>query len=98
MTTEDFISALFYRGDEAMKDRSQPPLANLGPSEIVTLGLLFARNGSGNRAVYRWLSRDGRPLFPALPDRTRVCRLLAPPRVWTEEFLAPPSVLGVVDS
>ena len=42
MTTEDFISELFYRVDEAMKDIPKHPLANLWPSEIVTLGILFA--------------------------------------------------------
>ena len=42
MTTEDCISELFYRIDEAMTDSPQYPLANLWPSEIVTLGILFA--------------------------------------------------------
>jgi hypothetical protein len=98
MTTEDFISEWFYRGEEAMKEVPKHPLAHLWPSEIVTLGVLFARKGVGNRAFYRWLSRDWRPLFPALPERTRLFRVLAAHRAWTEEFLATPSVLGVVDS
>ena len=79
MTTEDFISELFYRVDEAMTDIPKHPLANLWPSEIVTVGLLFALKGGGNRAFYRWLSRDWRKLFPALPERTRLFRLLAIP-------------------
>jgi hypothetical protein len=37
-------------------------------------------------------------LFPALPERTRLFRLLAAQRTWTDEFLATPSVVGVVDS
>ena len=41
MTTEDFISELFYRVDETMKDIPKYPLANLWPSEVVTLGLLW---------------------------------------------------------
>lgn len=98
MTTEDFISELFYRIDEAMTDIPKHPLATLWPSEIVTLGILFALKGVGTRAFYRWLSRDWRKLFPALPERTRLFRLLATHRTWTEEFLALPSVLGVVDS
>jgi hypothetical protein len=98
MTTEDFISELFYRSDEVMTDLPNHPLSNLGPSEIVTLGILFALTGVGNRTVYRWRYRDWRPLFPALPERTRWFRLLATPRTWTEEFLATPSVLGVIDS
>jgi hypothetical protein len=98
MTTEDFISELFYRIDEAMKDIPKHPLASLWPSEIVTLGVLFALKGVGPRAFYRWLSRDWRPLFPALPERTRLLRLLAIHRQGAETCLAAPSVLGVVDS
>jgi len=98
MTTEDFISELFYRVDEVMKDVPKHPLANLWPSEVVTLGLLFALKGVGNRAFYRWVHRDLRRLFPAVPERTRLCRLLALHRQWTDEFLASPSLLGVVDS
>ena len=75
MTTEDFISELFYRIDEAMKDMPKQPLAHLWPSEVVTLGVLFALKGVGTRAFYRWLSRDWRPVFPALPERTRLFRL-----------------------
>jgi len=98
MTTEDFISELFYRVDEAMKNIPKHPLASLWPSETVTLGILFALKGVGNRAFSRWLSRDWRPLFPPLPERSRFFRLLVTHRTWTDEFLAPPSVLGVVDS
>jgi hypothetical protein len=98
MTTEDFISELFYRVDEAMKNIPKHPLASLWPSEIVTLGVLFALKGVGNRAFYRWLHRDWHPLFPALPERTRLFRLLTTHRTWTDEFLAMPSLLGVVDS
>jgi hypothetical protein len=98
MTTEDFISELFYRVDESLKDVPTHPQASLWPSEIVTLGLLFALKGAGNRAFYRWVSRDWRGLFPAVPDRTRLLRLFAIHRPWTDAFLATPSVLGVVDS
>jgi hypothetical protein len=98
MTTEDFISELFYRIDEALKDIPKHPLASLWPSEVVPVGVLFALKGVGTRAFYRWLSRDWRPLFPGLPERTRLLRLLATHRAWTDAFLATPSVLGVVDS
>jgi hypothetical protein len=98
MTTEDFISELFYRVDEAIKDFPKQPSANLWPSEIVTVGILFALKRVGNRAFYRWLTRDWCKLFPALPERKRLFRLLATHQSWTDEFLASPSVLGVVDS
>ncbi len=44
------------------------------------------------------MSRNWRNLVPALPERTRLFRLLATQRTWTDEFLAALSVLGVVDS
>jgi hypothetical protein len=98
MTTENFISELFYRIDDAMKGIPKQPLAHLWPSEVVTLGVLFALKGVGNRTFYRWLSRDWRPLFPTLPERPRLLRLFTAHHHWTETFLAAPSVLGVVDS
>ena len=48
--------------------------AHLWPSEVVTLRLLHALKDVGNRAFYRWLTRDYRTLFPRLPERTRRAR------------------------
>ena len=47
------------------------PQARLWPREVVTLGVLHALKGVGNRAFYRWLTRDYSPLFPYLPERSR---------------------------
>ncbi len=77
MTTENFIIELFCRVDDAMIGTPKHPQANLYPSEIVTLGVLFALKGVGNRQFYRWLVRDYRPLFPRLPEHTRMFRLFA---------------------
>lgn len=98
MTTEDFIIELFVRIDDAMQGISKHSQANLYPSEIVTLGVLFALKGVGNRAFYRWLKRDWKALFPKLPERTRLFRLFKTHQNWTDRFLAEPTVLGVVDS
>ena len=73
------------------------PRAHLWPSEVVTLGLLHALKGGGNRAFYRWLTRDYRALFPHLPERTRLFRLFTTSQDWTQAFLAAPTVLGVID-
>ena len=51
MTTEDFIIELFCRIDDQMKDIAKHPQANLYPSEIVTLAVLFAIKGVGERAL-----------------------------------------------
>jgi hypothetical protein len=52
----------------------------------------------GNRAFYRWLTRDYRALFPRLPERTRLFRLFITHQDWTMAFLATPTVLGVIDT
>jgi hypothetical protein len=52
----------------------------------------------GNRAFYRWLPRAYRAVFPRLPERTRLLRLLKPQQDWTQVFLAAPTVRGVIDT
>src|SRR5207248_6829029 len=74
------------------------PEAHLWPSEVVTLGLLHALKGVGNRAFYRWLTRDYRALFPRLPERTRLFRLFRTHHDRTQVFVAAPTVLGVIDT
>jgi len=98
MTTPEFITALFYHVDEQLRTVPKHPKARLWPSEVVTLGLLHALKGGGNRAFYRWLKRDYRPLFPRLPERTRLFRLFVTHQDWTQAFLASPTVLGVIDT
>src|SRR5215813_12628128 len=82
-TTIDFITALFYEVDEQLGALPKHPEAYLWPSEVVTLGLLHALKGVGNRPFYRWLTRDSRALFPHLPERTRLFRLLKTHQNWT---------------
>lgn len=98
MTTEDFIIDLFCRVDERMKDVAKHGQANLYPSEVVVLALLFALKGVGNRAFYRWLTRDYRHLFPHLPERTRLFRLFNVHQQWTQRFMADYSLIGLFDS
>lgn len=98
MTTWDLIIALFYHVDEQLHDMPKHPEAHLWPSEVVTLGVLPALTGVGNRAFHRWLTRDYRPLFPHLPERTRLFRLFKTHQDWTRAFLAAPTVLGVIDT
>src|SRR6516225_9622770 len=87
MMTEEFITALFYEVDEQLRAIPKHPEAHLWPSEVVTLGLLHALKGGGNR-----------PLFPRLPERTRLFRLLKTHQAWAQVFLAAPTVLGVIDT
>ena len=92
MSTIDFVIALFTRVDNEMSDIAKHPQASLYPSEIVTLALLFAIKGVGNRAFYRWLKRDWLDYFPHLPERTRLFRLFKTHRNWAEIFMAKPTV------
>ena len=87
MITMEFITALFYEVDEQLRAIPKHPEAHLWPSEVVTLGLLHALKGGGNRAFYRWLTRDYRPLFPRLPERTRLFRLFTTHHDWTRGLL-----------
>jgi hypothetical protein len=98
MTTHDFTVELFCRVDDAMPELQKHRLSSLHPSEIVTIGLLHALRGEGNRAFYRWLVREMKPLFPRLPERTRLFRLLAQHSGLTQCFLATPTCFGVCDS
>lgn len=98
MTTVDFITELFCPIDDKLDDNQKHSQAKLYPSEVVTLALLYALSGKGQRAFWRWLVRDYRPLFPKLPHRTRLFRLFNTHRHYVDLFLAEPSVLGVIDS
>lgn len=98
MTTIDFITELFCRVDDTLPELPKHPQANLYPSELVTVGLLFAIKGVGNRAFYRWLCRDYRALFPHIPERTRLFRALKTHADWTDYFLAQPTLLGIADA
>lgn len=98
MSTEDFTIALFCRVDDRLRHCPKHPQAVLYPSEVVTLALVFALKGVGERAFDRWLLRDLAPLFPHLPERTRLFRLFRSHQEWITPFMAPPTVLGIADS
>ena len=58
MAIVDFITELFCRVDDAMKDVPNHSQQALYPSELVTIGLLYAIKGVGNNASYPWLSHN----------------------------------------
>lgn len=98
MPTEDFIIELFCQVNDAMLDATKHSQATLFPSEVVTLALLFALKGRGNRAFYHWLKNNWQHFFPSLPHRTRLFRLFNTHRHWIDCILADPSLIGVIDS
>jgi hypothetical protein len=81
-----------------MPDLPKHSQAKLYPSELVTIGLLFALKGGRFRAFYRWLKRDYEALFAGLPDRTRLQRALKSHQDWLKWLLADPTLFTVIDS
>jgi hypothetical protein len=98
MTTEDIIIHIFCYVDDRMKDISKHPQAKQYPSELVTIGILFALKGGFFSAFYRWLKRDYDALFGGLPHRTRLQRLLRTHQDWFDTLLADPSFFTVIDT
>ena len=98
MTTQDIIIQIFCLVDDRMGPMSKHSQAKLYPSEVVTIGILFALKGGHFRAFYRWLSRDYDDLFAGLPERSRMLRLLKTHQDWFDRLLAQPSFFTVIDS
>ena len=98
VTQEYFIIELFCRVDDMLPKQQEHIQAKLSISELVTLGLLFALKGCSQHQFYRWLRQNWKELFPALPERTRLFRRLKTHRRLSEQFLAEPTIFGVIDS
>src|SRR3989442_6852423 len=93
MMTVEFITALFYEVDEQLGAIPTHPEAHLWPSEVVTLGLLHAIRGGGDRGVYRWLAPGYRTAFPRLPPRARLFPLFTTHSDRTAGFFSCPAGL-----
>ncbi|MEM6283539.1 MAG: transposase [Chloroflexota bacterium] len=98
MTTEEIIIHIFCKVDDQMPQIPKHSQAKLYPSELVTVGVLFALKGGYFRAFYRWLKRDYDALFGELPDRTRLLRALKTHQDWIDTLLADPTVMTVIDT
>src|SRR5437763_14448299 len=98
MTSELIIVGIFCHVDDQMGELAKHPQAKLYPSELVTIGILFALKGGHFRAFYRWLKRDYEQLFAGLPARTRLQRLLKTHQSWCRQLFVGPSFFTVVDS
>ncbi len=60
-TTIEFITAFFCQVDSQLAGLPKHPEAHLWPSAVVTLGLLHALKGVGNRPFSRWLTHGWCP-------------------------------------
>ena len=98
MTTQDIITLIFIYVDDQLPEIKKHSQAKLYPSEVVSIGILMALKGTSFRAFYRWLKRDYKGLFPGLPERSRLQRLLKTRQAWAAYFLSGPSFFTVIDS
>ena len=98
MTTEMIIILIFCAVDKGLGEVPKERNAKLYPSEIVTIGILFALKGGRFRAFYRWLKRDWDGLFGGLPHRTALQRQLRSHEHRADRLLAEASLLNVIDS
>jgi len=98
VATVDFLISLFCLVDDRLGPQRKHPQAHLWPSELVTIGLLFALKGCSFRSFYRWLARDYAVLFGVLPERTRLLRALRAHEAETRAFLAAPTFFTVIDT
>jgi hypothetical protein len=98
MATLDLIIHVFCLVDDRMQGERKHSQALLYPSDVVTIGVLFALKGGHFRAFYRWLKQNHAALFRGLPDRTRLQRLLKTHQAWFDRFMADPTFFTVIDS
>jgi len=98
MATEEIIIRLFCIVDDRMGHVKKRSDAKLYPSEIVTIGLLFALKGGKFSPFYRWLTANYGHWFPNLPEHSRLTRLLRDYADNTEVFLADPTFFTVIDN
>jgi hypothetical protein len=71
VATQDFVIWLLCLVDDRLDCRHKHSQAQLWPSELVTIGLLFALKGSSFRSFYRWLPRPTAELVADQDDRIR---------------------------
>src|SRR5512145_1968346 len=98
MTTELIIILIFCAVDDGLGMIPKERNAMLYPSEVITVGILFALKGGRFRAFYRWLKRDYDGLFAGLPERTALQKQLRRHEHRADQLLADPSLLNVIDS
>lgn len=101
MTTDDIIILyIFYLVATSLPAIARHSQAKPYPSELVTIGILFALKGGHFRAFYRWLERDYGDWFGdgTLPERTRLQRLLKTHQDWCNLLLADATFFMVIDS
>jgi hypothetical protein len=93
---DDIIILVFCAICEALgEEDKRHPQGSLWLSEIVLLGVLWALKGGSFLQFHRWVSRRR---FCALPERSRLSRLLKEKRGLCRKLLAKPTFFNVMDT
>jgi hypothetical protein len=98
MPTDELIISLFWSRDLELGSVKKHSQANLYPSEVVTLMLLFAAKGGRYRAFYRWVLYNYRSLFPYAPHYSRLLRLFRTHAHLCDQFLASLTTMSIIDT
>ena len=98
VNSTSFSAELYCRVNDAIADAPQHSQAILSISEVVSIGILYAAKGVGQRAFYTWRRDNYGHIFPKLPERTRLLRRLHNQQHWTGYFRAEPTLFGIANS
>ncbi len=98
MSTEEILLRLFEIVDPQLADVKKRSDAKLYPSEIVTIGLMFALKGGRYRPFYRWFVANLGVWFPKMPEQSRLHRLLRDYSQYTDRFLKDASFFTIIDT
>lgn len=94
---DDIILYLFYAIAEGLKEKDKKhSQGKMYLSEIILCGVLFALYGRSFRRFHPWLLK--RKIFPDLPERSRLQRLVNHYGYLCEKFLGNKTFYGILDS
>jgi hypothetical protein len=94
---DDIILYLFSGVAVALSGKDKKHIqGKLYLSEIVLVGVLFVLKGGSFRRFYTWLVKHN--VFPILPERSRLQRLINKYEYLCEALLADKTFYGILDS
>ena len=96
MPTDEMIIRLFCIVADTLSDDNKRADAHVYPSEIGTIGLLFALKGGRFRRFHRWLQAHYGSCFPKLPERSRFQRLGRDYRQLAADVLVAPTFFTII--
>jgi hypothetical protein len=97
LSVVNLVILIFCQVEEKLADQDKKhSQAKIWLSELITIGLLFSLKGYSFNRFYSWLHASD--LFPTLPSRTRLVRLMITHQELFLQFFQPETVLNIADS